>query len=267
MGREIADFGALARSWQRFFVARVRIALVVREADGWHLWYSYTAFLTEPPDKPEPLSVETRSIRAIRDFTPLPTITEAELAISDILERPGFLTTERWTAGLAPTNPHLTFEFEPLHLSRFAGNSRLPALTAQWHNPHYQTLASTKELDQELELHESPYDGFADLASALNVPVGLDDLNRRRFSEFVLIPPVELQFHLAIEPRSELREGELSLVLKAHPQVSTDKLKLGVKAFKQVGPPDRLTLTSDTISRDENGLLRGKLKLPQEMVS
>jgi hypothetical protein len=193
-------------------------------------------------------------------------VTAAGLAISEVLEKPGFLTTEAWTADLAPTNPHPTFEYEPLHLSRFAGNSRLPALTAQWHNPRYQTLTSTKELDQELQLHESPYDGFADLASALNVPVGLEDLNRRRFSEFVLIPPIELLFHLASEPHSELRDGELSLVLKAHPEVSTDKLKLGVKAFKQAGGPDRLTLSSASISRDDSGFLRVKHKLPASSV-
>jgi hypothetical protein len=45
---EIENFGALARSWKPFFVMRVRIALAVREADGWHLWYSYTAFLRTP---------------------------------------------------------------------------------------------------------------------------------------------------------------------------------------------------------------------------
>jgi hypothetical protein len=266
MGREIEDFGALASRWKPYFVMRVRIALALREADGWRLWYSYTAFLTELPSNPETLSVETRSIRAVREFTPLPTATAAGLAISEVLEKPGFLNAEAWTADLAPTNPHPTFEYEPLHLSRFAGNSRLPALTAQWHNPHYQTLTSTRELDQELQLHESPYDGFADLAAALNIPVGLDDLNRRRFSEFVLIPPIELLFHLASEPHSELRDGELSLVLKAHPEVSTDKLKLGVKAFNQAGAPDRLTLNSGSISRDDGGFFRAKHKLRSSSV-
>jgi len=262
MAREIEDFGALARSWQRFFAIRVRVALALREEDGWHLWYSYTAFLADLPSNPEPLSVETRSIRAIRDFTSLSTTTEAELAVSEMLEKPGVLTTAAWTADLAPSNPHLTFEYEPLHPSRLAGNSRLPALTAHWHNPQYQTLVSTKELDQELQLHESPYDGLADLTAALNIPVGLDDLNRRRFSEFVLIPPVELLFHLANDPHSELRDGELSVVLKAHPGVSTDKIKVGVKAFRQAGAPDRLTIDGESISRDEQGFLRVKRKLP-----
>ena len=96
--------------------------------------------------------------------------------------------------------------------------------------------------------------------------MGLEDLNRRRFSEFVLIPPIELLFHLASEPHSELRDGELSLVLKAHPEVSTDKLKLGVKAFKQAGGPDRLTLSSASISRDDSGFLRVKHKLPASSV-
>jgi hypothetical protein len=266
MVQELDDFGALARCWKPFFAMRVRVALALREDDGWHLWYSYTAFLPAPPDNPEPLSVETRSVRAFREFVPLPNAASVELAIAEVLERPGFVASEAWTAELARTNPHLSFEYEALHLNRFAGPTRLPALTAQWHNSQYRPLTSTKELDQELQLHESPSDGFADLAIALNIPVGLDDLNKRRFSEFVLIPPIELLFHLASEPHSELTSGELSLVFKSHPEVSTDKLRLGVKAFKQIGAPDRFTLNSASISRDEQGFLRVKHRLPSPNV-
>ncbi len=50
MIQELDDFGALARGWKPFFVMRVRIVLALREDDGWHLWYSYTAFLPDPPD-------------------------------------------------------------------------------------------------------------------------------------------------------------------------------------------------------------------------
>src|SRR4029078_9266654 len=87
MAPDIEDLRALARSWQRFFAIRVRVALALREEDGWHLWYSYTAFLADLPSNPEPLSVETRSIRAIRDFISLYTTTEAELAVSEMLEK------------------------------------------------------------------------------------------------------------------------------------------------------------------------------------
>jgi hypothetical protein len=266
MVQELEDFGTLARRWKPFFMMRTRVALAMREDDGWHLWYSYTAFLSELPANHEPLNVETRSVRAFRELMPLPNVGSAELAIAEVLEKPGAVGVGTWKADLAPSNPNLSFEYEPLHLNRFAGPKRLPALTAQWHNPNYRTLASTKELDQELQLHESPYDGFADLAAALNIPVGLDDLNRRRFSEFVLIPPVELLFHVASEPHSELTNGELSLVFKAHPEFPTDKLRLGLKAYNQVGAPERLTLESAKISKDSEGFLRIKHKLPSPNV-
>jgi hypothetical protein len=239
MVQELEDFGTLARRWKPFFMMRTRVALAMREDDGWHLWYSYTAFLSELPANHEPLNVETRSVRAFRELMPLPNVGSAELAIAEVLEKPGAVGVGTWKADLAPSNPNLSFEYEPLHLNRFAGPKRLPALTAQWHNPNYRTLASTKELDQELQLHESPYDGFADLAAALNIPVGLDDLNRRRFSEFVLIPPVELLFHVASEPHSELTNGELSLVFKAHPEFPTDKLRLGLKAYSELQQSSR----------------------------
>jgi hypothetical protein len=266
MVQELEEFGALARGWKPFFVMRARVALALRQDDGWHLWYSYTAFLPELPENPEPLSVETRSVRAFREFLPLPDAASAELAIAEVLESPGVVASKAWTAELAPTNPHLTFEYEPLHPNRFAGPKRLPALTAHWFNSQYRTLTSTKELDQELHLHESPFDGFADLAAALNIPVGLDDLNRRRVSEFVLIPPVELVFQLTSDPHSELTNGELALVFKAHPDVRADKLRLGVKAFRQTGSPDRFTLNSADISRDAKGFLRIKHKLPSQNV-
>jgi hypothetical protein len=233
MVQELEDFGALARCWKPFFMVRVRVALALREDDGWRLWYSYTAFLPEFPDNFEPVSVETRTVRAFRELVALPNEAAAELAIAEALERPGSVASDAWTAELAPTNPNLTFEYEALHLNRFAGPKRLPALTAQWHNSQYRPLTSTKQLDQELQLHESPFDGFADLANALNIPVGLDDLNKRRFSEFVVIPPIELLFNLANEPHSELTNGELSLVFKAHPEVSTARLRLGLTRRKK----------------------------------
>jgi hypothetical protein len=74
----------------------------------------------------------------------------------------------------------------------------------------------------------------------------------------VLVPPVELLFDLSSEPHSELSKGELSLVLKAHPALATDKLRLGVKAFPQRGAADRFTLDSAGIIRDAEGYLRVK---------
>jgi hypothetical protein len=261
MDQALEAFGRQAQKWKQYFAMRVRVALALREDDGWHLWYSYTAFLPELAELGEPLSVETKTVRAFREFLPLPDETSADRAVTEVLETPGTMRRGDWVAELAPSVNHLSFEYEALHLGRFAGPRRLPALTAHWHNQYYQTLTSTKQLDQELQLHETPFDGFADLASALNIPVGLDDLNRRRFSEFVLLSPVELIFDLNVRTHSELKHGELSLVLKAHPAVPTDTLRLGVKALKQKGSPDRFILNSGDIARDAEGLLRVNNKL------
>jgi hypothetical protein len=262
MDQALEAFGRQAQSWKRYFALRVRVALALREDDAWHLWYSYTAFLPEIPEMLEPLRVETKTVRAFREFLPLPDETSAGQAVAEVLDNPGTVRSGDWVAELAPSVGHLSFEYEALHLGRLAGPKRLPALTAHWHNPNYRTLTTTKLLDQELQLHETPFDGFADLAAALNIPAGLDDLNKRRFSEFVLAPPVELMFDLNSKSHTELKNGELALILKAHPAIQTDRLRLGVKAFKQKGAPDRFTLNSSEIARDAEGVLRIKKKLP-----
>jgi hypothetical protein len=63
------------------------------------------------------------------------------------------------------------------------------------------------------------------------------------------------------EPRSELKNGELSLVMQAQLALTPDKLRFGVKAFKQKGLPERLTLNSAEVVRDADGFLRTNHKL------
>ena len=72
MDQALEAFGRQAQSWKRYFALRVRVALALREDDAWHLWYSYTAFLPEIPEMLEPLRVETKTVRAFREFLPLP---------------------------------------------------------------------------------------------------------------------------------------------------------------------------------------------------
>lgn len=252
-----------ARAWQPYLKARVRIGLAVFADGAWSLWYSYTAFLPRLPDSVDSFTVETDSIRAFRDVTALNDENAVTTAITGILASPETMKAAAWTANLAPSIKHLRFEYENLHLDRFAGPKRLPALTASWFNSQYRTLQAgeTKRIDQELQLHTQPFDGFADLALSLNIPVGFDELNKRRFSEFVLVSPVDLLFDMSKEPHSELKQGELSLVLQAPPALSPEKLQLGVKAFKQKGLPERLTLNSTEVLRDAEGYLRIKHKL------
>jgi hypothetical protein len=255
MDQALAAFGRQAQSWKRFFVARARIALALREDDGWHLWYSYTAFLPEVPKTYEKFVVRTDTVRAFRELLPIEDAAASERLIAELLESPGRVLIDDFNVELGPSTKHLSFEYEPLHLSRFAGASRLPALTADWFNQNYRTFAETKQLDQELQRHDTPYDGFSDLALALGIPVGFDDLNKRRFSEVVLLPPVGLLVDATDQPRSELSKGELSLVLKAHPALPAERLRVGVKAFQQRGAPDRFTLDNAGISRDAEGFL------------
>jgi hypothetical protein len=264
----LRSFVNQAESWKDFLKVRIRVALAVREDGAWSLWYSYTAFLSEVPESVDTFNLETLSIRALRDIQVFDDENSVLAALNEIRDGAELLQSDTWSAPLAPTMKHLTFEYESLHPERFSGPKRLPALTAAWHNPQYVTVSAArmKEIDQELQLHREPFDGFADLALALNTPVGFDELNKRRFSEFVLIAPIDLLLDNSNEAHSSLKDGELSLVLKAHPALSPDQLKLGVKAFRQKGVPDRFTLPSGELVRASDGLLRTKFKLPSSDV-
>jgi len=258
MNQALAEFGQQALSWKAFFVGRARIVLAMREDDGWHLWYSYTAFLRELPQTFEKCDVRTENVRAFREVVPFLDSVEAERAIKELMQHPGRMLVDGENLELAPTSHHLSFDYEPLHLSRFAGPGRLPALTVYWNNQHYQPFVRTKELDQELQRYETPYDGFADLAGALGIPVGFDDLDKKRFSEVVLLTPGTLQVDASENPRSELSKGDLSLILKAHQEFAPEEVKFGIKAFQQKGAPDRFTIDSALVERDAEGFLRAK---------
>jgi len=252
----LATFVAQASAWKVYLRACVRIALSVFTDGQWAIWYSYSAFLPEVPDHVDAFTVETNSIRAFREVLIFRDESEVDAVLSDLSDQPEIVRSIGWSASLAPTAKHLQFEYESLHPDRFAGPKRLPALTAHWTNPHYKTLtaAQVKLIDHELQLYREPYDGFGDLAAALNIPTGLDELNKRRFSEFVLISPVELLLDSSKDPCSQLRNGALSLVMAAPPALSPENLRVGVKAFRQKGAPERLTLAP--VARGPDGLLR-----------
>ncbi len=107
-------------------------------------------------------NLETSSIRAFRDIRVFDDDTSFLAALNEMRDGAELLKTDTWSAPLAPTMKHLTFEFESLHPERFSGPRRLPALTAAWHNQNYVTMSATrmKEIDQELQLHREPFDGF-----------------------------------------------------------------------------------------------------------
>jgi hypothetical protein len=254
MDQALTNFARQAQAWKPFFGARVRVALALREGDDWKLWYCYTAFMPDVPENYEPLDVRTSSVRALREVLPFELAITRDRALMSVEETPGSFESNLWKADLGASN--LSFEYEPLHPARFAGPARLPALTVHWFNYRYEPLTWTKELDQELQLADTPFDGFGDLAAAMSIPVGLEELNKRRLSEFILLPPVELLFDFAKQPHSQLKNGELTVVLKAHPAVTSEKLRLGVKAFRQRNVPERVTLDSSKIARGPDGYLR-----------
>ena len=265
---ELKKFVGQATLWKRHFKALVRVALAVKVDNEWALWYSYSAFLPDVPDNVEKLSVETNSVRALRDLLVFEDDDAIAAAISEISTAPDILRTSSWSAKLAPTVGHLSFEYESVHPDRFAGPKRLPALVASWLNQKYRPMSQgqTKHIDQELQLNEQPFDGFADLALALNVPAGFDDLNKRHLSEFVLIPPIDVVFDPKETPHSELKDGELSLVLKAQSSFAPEQLRLGIKAFRQKGVPERLTLKEGEVIRGTDGYLRATHKLASSEV-
>jgi hypothetical protein len=257
----LEQFVSQTRAWKDYFSARVRVALAVLDDGQWDLWYSYTAFLPEVPDSVEILNVHTDSVRAVRDIVILNN-KEVEAEIAELQEAPGYLKTEEWSARIG-LSPHLHFAYESLHPDRFSGPRRLPALTVSLFNTNYRPFSpmQLKKIDQELQLHEQPFDGIADLAQTLNLPVSFDELNKQRFSEYVLVSPVDLLFDLKTEPHSDLKNGELSLVLKGHPALPPNKLRLGVRAFRQKTPPERFTISDGQLRSDPDGLMRCSVKL------
>jgi hypothetical protein len=131
-------FLARAAKWGPYLKARVRVALAVFTNGDWSIWYSYTAFLPEVPEKVDAFTLETASIRAFRDLVVLHDEKDVEAAIAELRDTPELVEACGWSMKLAASAGALQFEYERVHPDRFAGPKRLPALTAQWTNDGYR---------------------------------------------------------------------------------------------------------------------------------
>jgi hypothetical protein len=258
MNREaLEQFIQQVSRWRQFVKARIRVGLAVKTDGGWSAWYSYTAFLPDVPQKVDIFTLETASLRAYRDLLLFKDDQQLDAALAEMRDKPEEINGGGWHFKLSPHNDLLEVEYENLHPARFPGPKRLPAVTLRWTNESYRELSDEiKAIDQELQTYAEPFDGFVDLASTLSIPLGFDELNRRRVSETVLLPPVDLLYDRNTEPHSDLRGGVLSLVLRISPEVSPINLRFGIKAFRPKDQPERLTVNGGTAVVGDDGLLR-----------
>jgi hypothetical protein len=219
------DFVALARRWAPFVRSSTRIAVALRAADGWHLRFALTAFSAEVSALlAQSLDVETRSIRAFRRLVSLDAASAA-VAINDALARPHEIQGEHWTAALAPDSIPLNYNYQRLYPSRMPGPSRLPSLLVTASPTQRPDFPPIEALDLELLAHTTPFESLAELLIELKVPIDATQITQDSFAELILLPPA------AIDQSSCIDNGELKLDLIAHPNLDTQKLRIGFKSY------------------------------------
>lgn len=244
--------------------AQIQVALALRSEHGWCLCYGYAAFLSHVPDRVNSFSVETNSVRAARRLVIFKDEREVLAAIEAALAEPNTMEFESWQGTFAPLGGiGTTYEYERLHLARFPGPRRLPALTATFQN--HLTFPSIKELDQELKAYSLPFDGVTDLLLEVGLPIPIDDLFNRHLRETVIIPPIDVLFDPAGALNSTFSNRQLLLVLTSHPNIDIAKIKFGVKTFHRTNPPGRYALRSEEITVDQAGYIRVNHETPPDI--
>src|SRR5450755_3247963 len=105
-------FVAQASTWRSYIRARVRVVLAVFTDGNWSVWHSYTAFMSEVPEKIDGFTLETASIRAFRDLRVFRDESDVDAAIAEIRDAPEVVKTAEWSLSLAPSAGHLQFDYE-----------------------------------------------------------------------------------------------------------------------------------------------------------
>jgi hypothetical protein len=156
--------------------------------------------------------------------------------------------------------------FERNSLARTAGPMRSPALVINKNLGGVQasTFPPSEQLDHELLTSEQPFDGLLDLFTELAVPDVNQILSGSR-AEIVVLPPAVLHFAPAGQPFTKgtcLQQGKLSIVIRAHPDVRCDKLRIGTKLFPSTLPIRRTShvLPHDSWTEGED-FIEGRLEL------
>jgi hypothetical protein len=163
-----------------------------------------------------------------------------------------------------PENQVITFERN--FPARSAGPMRSPALVIKKDLAGIQAGAfpPTEQLDHELLTAEKPFDGLFDLVAELAVPDVNQILSSCR-AEIIVFPPARLHLAPAGEPFTKgtcLRQGKLSIVISAHPEVRRDKLRIGAKLFPSAPPLRRSShVLHDDAWTESGDYIEGRLEL------
>jgi hypothetical protein len=224
------DFRPLAFRWAPFFRTQLHVALALQASNSWHLCYAVTLFSPAKLIQLPHVNIETKSIRAFRTAHSMDP-QSAHKTLEATLADPTSFNCENWTASLkAGEHPGLEFDHERLYPARLPGPRRPPTLTITDPECPARAFPSIKELDQELLRHSTPYDGLSDLLLELGIPIPIGEIGKKPVSEIILLPPSEIFFSMS-PPSSIIKNGKLSLVITAHPEIDKKKLRIGIKTF------------------------------------
>ena len=221
------EFADIARRWGGFMLHVVRSALAIRTQDGtWALQFGFIAFSAEEIPAAA-LSVETKSILAVREATALGDTARA--AVESVLSDPCSIEIGGQVLQLPAPGYQPLRTYHALHPPRLPGPQRLPSMTVtrQGTSSTVPALPSLLALDLELRAHHKPYDGVSELLVELGNPFSAQEMGNTALPriEIVIAPPARIT-------RGEINDGELMVDVISSPKIDQHKLALGLKCFQ-----------------------------------
>jgi len=234
-----------------------RTALAVRAHDGsWLLQYGFMAF--SPDEIPtSPLSVETKSILAIRETTVLGD--DGSAAIEAMLQDTASIQAGGHTLQL-PAGSNVFENYHGLYLPRFPGPQRLPSITItrQGTTPGPTEQPPLLTWDLELKASAKPFDNFAELIGELGNPIQAHAIGNSAIPhmEITLAPPARIS-------RGEIKDGVLFVDVVGSPALDRSKVGLALKLFAAKGTQVQREPLADDGSWNPNGtLITGSFSSP-----
>ncbi len=219
------EFSEIARKWGRYMRYVARTALAVRAQDGsWLQQYGFMAF-SQDEIPTSALSVETKSILAIRETTALGE--DGSAAIEAMLQDTATIQAGGHTLQL-PAGSNVFENYHGLYPPRLPGSQRLPSITItrQGTTPGLPEQPPLLTWDLELKASAKPFDNFAELIAELGNPVQAHQIGNSAIPhmEITLVPPARIS-------RGEIKDGVLFVDVVGSPALNRSKVGLALKLF------------------------------------